>query len=77
MKLKEFLKQFDGLDPETEIYQASSEDDDGERILHPELELRQVAVVNCPYHPNTLMIPNEDSVSEGLFDTFENVWVIL
>lgn len=77
MKLKEFLKQFDGLDPDTEIYQASSEDDDGERILHSELELKRVTVVNCPYYKNTLMIPNEDSVSKGLFDTFENVWVIL
>ena len=76
MKLKDFLKQFEGLDPETEIYQASNEDDDGERILHSQFELKNISVVDCPYYKDTLMIPN------GCFyinynENSKNVWVIL
>lgn len=48
MKLKDFLQQFEGLDPETEIYQTHDENDDGEILLNPNCILQNVQVIECP-----------------------------
>lgn len=47
MKLKDFLQQFEGLDPETEIYQTHDENDDGEIISKPRKSIFTRFYENC------------------------------
>lgn len=78
MKLKDFLQQFEGLDPETEIYQTHDENDDGEILLNPNCILQNVQVIECPWYKpeinHLLMIPNHAVCN---LHSPKKAWVIL
>lgn len=78
MKLKDFLKQFEGLDPETEIYRAHDRNDDDETLLDSDCRLQNVQVIECPWFKpkinDLLMIPNHAICN---LHNPKNVWVIL
>ena len=70
MKLKDLLKQFEGLDPDTEIYRATDMDDDGDAYLSPYFYCKKLVAIKGPFE--YLSIP---SITDDLENVIE-VWTI-
>lgn len=58
MKLRDLLNQFEGIDPETEIYSRSNENDDGEIYLNPIVHVMEMTAIPDKFGNGGLMIPN-------------------
>lgn len=58
MKLKDFLNQFEGYDPETEIYRRSDENDDGEIYLNFSCPIVEMSAIQDKFGNKGLYIPN-------------------
>ena len=74
MKTKDLIKQLQKLDPESEIYRSSDENDDGEIYLSPFILVKEVTVVKGRFE--FCYIPPDNNLINYNSESLAKVWTI-